>query len=90
MGSVVAAPGLQSTGSVTAMQGLGYSTSCGIFPDEGSNLCLLHWQEDSLPLIYKGSLEESLYNLNTSSFSGIFSMPLILLIMFSKEQKFLI
>ena len=24
------------------------STACGIFPDQGSNLCLLHWQADSL------------------------------------------
>ena len=24
----------------------------GIFPTQGSNLCLLHWQEDSLPLSY--------------------------------------
>ena len=87
MGSVVAAPGPQSTGSVIAMQGLGCSTSCGIFPDQGSNLCLLHWQEDSLPLTHQGSLEEPLYNLNTSSFSGIFSMPLTLLIIFPKSRN---
>ena len=23
--------------------------ACGIFPDQGWNLCLLHWQADSLP-----------------------------------------
>ena len=29
--------------------GLSHSVACGIFPDQGSNLCLLHWQADSLP-----------------------------------------
>ena len=29
---------------------------CGIFPDRGSNLCLLHWQVDSLPLSHQGIL----------------------------------
>ena len=27
----------------------------GIFPDQGSNPCLLHWQADSLPLSHQGS-----------------------------------
>ena len=27
----------------------------GIFPNQGSNLCLLHWQEDSLPLSQLGN-----------------------------------
>ena len=30
-------------------------TACGIFPDQGWNLCLLHWQADSLPLSLQGS-----------------------------------
>ena len=29
--------------------------ACGIFPDQELNLCLLHWQEDSLPLSHQGS-----------------------------------
>jgi len=29
----------------------------GIFPTQGPNLCLLHWQMDSLPLSYQGSPE---------------------------------
>ena len=29
-------------------------TACGIFPDQGSNPCLLHWQVDSLPLSQQG------------------------------------
>ena len=29
--------------------------ACGIFPDQGSNLCPLHWQVDSLPLDHQGN-----------------------------------
>ena len=29
--------------------------TCGIFPDQGLNPCLLHWQTDSLPLTHHGS-----------------------------------
>ena len=29
--------------------------ACGIFPDQGWNPCLLHWQADSLSLYYQGS-----------------------------------
>ena len=39
--SVVAARGLQSAGSVVVAHGLSCSTACGIFPDQGSNLCPL-------------------------------------------------
>ena len=46
VGSVVAAHGLQSAGSVVA-HGLRGSKECGIFPDQGSNPCPLHWQADS-------------------------------------------
>ena len=34
---------------------LSCSTACGIFLDQGSNLCLLHWQMDLLPLSHQGS-----------------------------------
>ena len=33
------------------------SAACGIFPDQGSNPCPLHWQADSQPLRCQGSLE---------------------------------
>ena len=36
-------------------QGLCCSLASGIFTDHGSNLRLLHWQADSLPLSYQGS-----------------------------------
>ena len=37
-------------GSVAVAHGLSCSAACGIFPDQGSNPCLLHWQADSQPL----------------------------------------
>ena len=33
---------------------------CGIFLDQGSNPCPLHWQADSLPLSHQGSPGESI------------------------------
>ena len=57
-------PGLESTGSVLVIHGPSRSTACGIVPDQGSNLCLLHWQVDDyyyyhyyyfLPLSLQGS-----------------------------------
>ena len=36
-------------------QGLSCSAACGIFPDQGSNPCPLHWQADSQPLCHQGS-----------------------------------
>ena len=45
--SVVVAHGLQSAGSVVVVHGLSCSTTCGIFPDQGSNPCPLHWQAGS-------------------------------------------
>ena len=34
-------------GSVVVAHGLSCSAACGIFLDQGSNLCPLHWQADS-------------------------------------------
>ena len=33
---------------------LSCSAACAILLDQGSNLCLLHWQADSLPLNHQG------------------------------------
>ena len=38
---------LGAQASVLVAHGLSYSTACVIFPDQGSNLCPLHWQADS-------------------------------------------
>ena len=48
-------PRLQSTGSIVAAHGLSCSAACRIFPDQGSNIYLLYWQDDSLPLSHRGS-----------------------------------
>ena len=63
--SVVVAHGLSSSGSqalerrpsscgagsVVVAYGLSGSAACGIFPDQGSNPCPLHWQADFFFLI---------------------------------------
>ena len=41
--------------SVVVAHRLSCSTACGIFPDQGSNPCLLHWQADSQPPCHQGS-----------------------------------
>ena len=56
--SEAAAPSLQSTSSVVVVEGLSCITACEIFLDQGLNLCLLHWQVDSLPLSHQGSPKE--------------------------------
>ena len=51
--------------------GLGHSAARGPFPDQGSNLCLLHWQAGSLPLSHQGSPQ-------TLNFSIIWLLSLFL------------
>ena len=55
--SVVAAWRLNSCGD-----GLSCSESCGIFLDQGLNLCPLRWQADSYPLVHQGSPFSSFLN----------------------------
>ena len=47
--------GSRRTGSVVVAHGPTCSAACGIFPDQGSNPCPLHWQADSQPLRHQGS-----------------------------------
>ena len=47
--------GSRRGGSVVVAHGLSCSAVCGIFPDQGSNPCPLHWQADSQPLRQRGS-----------------------------------
>ena len=47
--------GSRRTGSVVVAHGSSCSAACGIFPDQGSNPCSLHWQADSQPLRHQGS-----------------------------------
>ena len=50
-----AVPGLWSTSSTAVAHGLSCSETCGVFPDQGSDPCLLHWQAETLPLSHQGS-----------------------------------
>ena len=47
--------GSRCAGSVTVAHGPSCSAACGIFPDQGSYPCPLHWQADSQPLRHQGS-----------------------------------
>ena len=47
--------GSRRAGSVVVAHGPSCSSACGIFPDQGSNPCSLHWQADSQPLRHQGS-----------------------------------
>ena len=47
--------GSRRTGSVVVAHRPSCSAACGIFPDQGSNPCPLHWQADSQPLRHQGS-----------------------------------
>ena len=44
---------LDAQASGVAVHRFSCPTACGIFLDQGLNLCLLHWQADSLPLSHQ-------------------------------------
>ena len=61
-------------GSVVEAYGLSCPMACGIFQDQGSNPCPLHWQVDSYPLNYRESpLNISYLELKYSS--SVFCLP---------------
>ena len=47
--------GSRRAGSVVVVHAPSCSVTCGIFPDQGSNPCPLHWQAASQPLRHQGS-----------------------------------
>ena len=61
--------GSRRAGSVIVAHGPSCSAACGIFPDQGSNPCPVHWQADSQPLRHQGS-PPSLSYLPTSPAPG--------------------
>ena len=52
---VLRSTGSRRAGSAVVAHGPSHSAACGIFPDQGSNPCPLHWQADSQPLHHEGS-----------------------------------
>ena len=53
--------GSRRAGSVAVAHGPSCYAVCGIFPDQGSNPCSLHWQADSQPLRHQGSPASQLF-----------------------------
>ena len=53
--SLVGSTGFRCAGSVVVAHGPSCSAACGIFPDQSSNPCPLHWQAYSQPLPHQGS-----------------------------------
>ena len=51
--------GSRRAGSVVVAHGPSCSVACGIFPDQDSKPCLLHWQAGSQPLRHQGSPQHS-------------------------------
>ena len=66
--------GSRRAGSVVVAHGPGCSAACGIFPDQGSNLCPLHWQADSQPLRHQGSPTFFFYYNQFIIFSCVFGV----------------
>ena len=60
--------GSRRTGSVIVAHRPSCSTACGIFPDQGSNPCSLHWQADSQPLPHQGSPKLTFNNYKVCDF----------------------
>ena len=54
--------GSRRTSSAIVAHGPSRSAACGIFPDQGSNPCPLHWQADSQPLRHQGSPQNTIIN----------------------------
>ena len=57
--------GSRRVGSVVVAHGPSCSAACGIFPDQGSNPCPLHWQADSQPVRHQGSPQKIFLNWHT-------------------------
>ena len=75
---------LQSTSSrradsVVVAHGPSCSAACGIFPDQASNPCPLHWQADYQPLRHQGNPLILLIILTNISFTSAATITIFLL-----------
>ena len=61
-GLLLRSTGSSRAGSVIVAHGPSCSAACGVFPDQGSNPCPLHWQADSQPVRHQGSPTPSCFN----------------------------
>ena len=68
-------------GSVVVAHGSSCSAACGIFPDQGSNPCPLHWQADSQPLHHREAPLQIFWSLDCIPFRLLCSK--VTLILFS-------
>ena len=78
-------PGSRGAGSVIVAHGPSCSVACGIFPDQGSNPCPLHWQADSQPLRHQGSpmsLFELWFSQGICPVVGLLSHMVVLFLVF--------
>ena len=62
--------GSRGAGSAIVAHGPSRAAACGIFPDQGSNPCPLHWQADSQPLRHQGS-PKGAWSLNHCTTRGV-------------------
>ena len=62
--------------SVVVAHGFCCSVECGILLDQGSNLCILNWQADSLSLSYQGIPNTDFFFFFKEDFYTIFSVAL--------------
>ena len=68
--SLVGSTGSRCAGSVVVAHRPSCSAAFGIFPDQGSNPCPLHWQADSQPLHHQGSPYLVIFFLKSRSVPG--------------------
>ena len=66
--------------------GLSCSTWCGIFLGQGSNLCPLHWQVNSLPLSHQGSPNVSYFEHTLHSFTVLLDLTNNFILMKNKSR----
>ena len=71
--------GSRRAGSVVVAHGPSCSVARGIFPDQGSNPCPLHWQADSQPLRHQGSPMRTfkIYSLNNFQICSTVLLPVV-------------
>ena len=68
--------------------GLSCSVACGVFLDQGSNLCHLHWQVDSLSLSHLGSsIMKHVYSFKNLHYKLILTLIMIVFIDESESRS---